>query len=58
MVYSSADGRTLLESSKVALDKGKLEEAVNCGTKVCANLVCFNSKYLPPFDEDLMLAFD
>jgi protein TIF31 len=31
---SSADGRTLLESSKVALDKGKLEDAVNYGTKV------------------------
>lgn len=31
---SSADGRTLLESSKIALDKGKLEDAVNYGTKV------------------------
>lgn len=31
---SSADGRTLLESSKVALDKGKLEDAVTYGTKV------------------------
>lgn len=31
---SSADGRNLLESSKIALDKGKLEEAVNYGTKV------------------------
>lgn len=31
---SSADGRTLLESSKVALDKGKLEDAVMYGTKV------------------------
>ncbi|KAF3795052.1 TSS protein [Nymphaea thermarum] len=31
---SSADGRTLLESSKTALDKGKLEDAVNHGTKV------------------------
>jgi protein TIF31 len=31
---SSADGRNLLESSKVALDKGKLEDAVNYGTKV------------------------
>ncbi|CAA0816455.1 Tetratricopeptide repeat (TPR)-like superfamily protein [Striga hermonthica] len=30
---SSADGRTLLESSKIALDKGKLEDAVNYGTK-------------------------
>lgn len=31
---SSADGRNLLESSKIALDKGKLEDAVNYGTKV------------------------
>lgn len=31
---SSADGRTLLESSKTSLDKGKLEDAVNFGTKV------------------------
>lgn len=31
---SSADGRTLLESSKTALDKGKLEDAVTYGTKV------------------------
>lgn len=31
---SSADGRTLLESSKTFLDKGKLEDAVNYGTKV------------------------
>lgn len=31
---SSADGRNLLESSKVALDKGKLEDAVTYGTKV------------------------
>ncbi|KAK6151543.1 hypothetical protein DH2020_014178 [Rehmannia glutinosa] len=30
---SSADGRTLLESSKTSLDKGKLEDAVNYGTK-------------------------
>lgn len=31
---SSADGRTLLESSKIALDKGKLDDAVSYGTKV------------------------
>lgn len=31
---SSADGRTLLESSKTSLDKGKLEDAVTFGTKV------------------------
>lgn len=30
----SSDGRTLLESSKLALDKGKLDDAVNYGTKV------------------------
>lgn len=31
---SSIDGRNLLEASKIALDKGKLEDAVNYGTKV------------------------
>jgi len=31
---SSVDGRTLLESSKTFLDKGKLEDVVNYGTKV------------------------
>lgn len=35
---SSADGRTLLESSKTSLDKGKLEDAVNFGTKVSNSL--------------------
>ena len=35
---SSADGRNLLESSKIALDKGKLEDAVNYGTKVAISL--------------------
>ena len=34
MLCSSADGRNLLESSKTALDKGKLEDAVTYGTKV------------------------
>lgn len=34
---SSADGRQLLESSKTALDKGKLEDAVTYGTKVSAS---------------------
>ncbi|XP_075491098.1 protein REDUCED CHLOROPLAST COVERAGE 3-like [Primulina tabacum] len=34
VVCSSADGRTLLESSKIALDKGKLEDAVKYGTKI------------------------
>ncbi|KAL3643024.1 hypothetical protein CASFOL_013839 [Castilleja foliolosa] len=36
---SSADGRTLLESSKTSLDKGKLEDAVNFGTKALSKLV-------------------
>ncbi|MCO5611354.1 hypothetical protein L7F22_065607 [Adiantum nelumboides] len=36
---SSADGRTLLESSKTALDKGKLDDAVTYGTKALAKLV-------------------
>jgi protein TIF31 len=31
---SSADGKTLLESSKTVLDKGKLDNAVNYGIKV------------------------
>lgn len=39
---SSADGRTLLESSKTALDKGKLDDAVNYGTKVDATLCSHN----------------
>lgn len=34
VLCSSADGRNLLESSKTALDKGKLEDAVTYGTKV------------------------
>ncbi|GAB2267486.1 hypothetical protein Dimus_002470 [Dionaea muscipula] len=36
---SSADGRTLLESSKTSLDKGKLEDAVNYGTKALSKLI-------------------
>lgn len=39
VVCSSADGRTLLEASKVALDKGKLENAVNYGTKALAKMI-------------------
>ncbi|CAN6483481.1 unnamed protein product [Victoria cruziana] len=42
---SSADGRTLLESSKTALDKGKLEDAVNHGTKALARLVAVCGPY-------------
>lgn len=36
MACTSADGRNLLESSKTALDKGKLDDAVSYGTKVFA----------------------
>ncbi|GAB4844598.1 hypothetical protein Ancab_037997, partial [Ancistrocladus abbreviatus] len=42
---SSADGRQLLESSKTALDKGKLEEAVNYGTKALAKLIAVCGPY-------------
>ncbi|KAJ6348343.1 hypothetical protein OIU76_004753 [Salix suchowensis] len=42
---SSADGRALLESSKVALDKGKLEDAVNYGTKALAKMIAVCGPY-------------
>ncbi|BAT87848.1 Protein TSS-like protein [Vigna angularis] len=42
---SSADGRQLLESSKTALDKGKLEDAVTYGTKALARLVAVCGPY-------------
>ncbi|KAK9141476.1 hypothetical protein Syun_010876 [Stephania yunnanensis] len=42
---STADGRTLLESSKTSLDKGKLEDAVNYGTKALAKLVAVCGPY-------------
>ncbi|XP_027353234.1 protein TSS-like [Abrus precatorius] len=42
---SSADGRQLLESSKTALDKGKLENAVTYGTKALAKLVAVCGPY-------------
>nr|AWY63023.1 tetratricopeptide repeat-like superfamily protein [Erythranthe lewisii] len=42
---SSADGRTLLESSKTSLDKGKLEDAVNFGTKALSKLVAVCGPY-------------
>ncbi|KAJ4851671.1 hypothetical protein Tsubulata_014495 [Turnera subulata] len=45
VVCSSADGRTLLESSKVALDKGKLEDAVNYGTKALAKMIAVCGPY-------------
>lgn len=42
---SSADGRQLLESSKTALDKGKLEDAVSYGTKALTKLVAVCGPY-------------
>ncbi|XP_049415053.1 protein REDUCED CHLOROPLAST COVERAGE 2 isoform X2 [Solanum stenotomum] len=42
---SSADGRTLLESSKTSLDKGKLEDAVTFGTKALSKLVSVCGPY-------------
>ncbi|XP_058115653.1 protein REDUCED CHLOROPLAST COVERAGE 3-like isoform X3 [Magnolia sinica] len=42
---SSADGRTLLESSKTALDKGKLEDAVNYGTKALSKMIAVCGPY-------------
>lgn len=42
---SSADGRALLESSKTSLDKGKLEDAVNYGTKALSKLVSVCGPY-------------
>lgn len=45
VICSSADGRNLLESSKVALDKGKLEDAVNYGTKALAIIIAVCGPY-------------
>ncbi|KAJ1410088.1 Tetratricopeptide-like helical domain superfamily [Sesbania bispinosa] len=42
---SSIDGRNLLESSKIALDKGKLEDAVNFGTKALAKMMAVCGPY-------------
>ncbi|KAK9229459.1 hypothetical protein WN944_022421 [Citrus x changshan-huyou] len=42
---TSADGRTLLESSKIALDKGKLEDAVTYGTKAPARMIAVCGPY-------------
>ncbi|PIA42283.1 hypothetical protein AQUCO_02000027v1 [Aquilegia coerulea] len=39
VICSTADGRNLLESSKTALDKGKLEDAVNYGTKALSKMI-------------------
>ncbi|KAK9066295.1 hypothetical protein SSX86_013616 [Deinandra increscens subsp. villosa] len=45
VLCSSADGRTLLESSKIALDKGKLEDAVNYGTKALSKMIAVCGPY-------------
>ncbi|KAJ0960340.1 hypothetical protein J5N97_001824 [Dioscorea zingiberensis] len=42
---SSADGRNLLESAKVALDKGKLEDAVTYGTKALSKMIAVCGPY-------------
>lgn len=60
MGCSSIDGRNLLESSKIALDKGKLEDAVSYGTKVIINsleqiFMCFLNKYDAVFDITIIL---
>ncbi|KAL0723533.1 hypothetical protein Bca4012_038132 [Brassica carinata] len=41
----SSDGRTLLESSKFALDKGKLDDAVNYGTKALTKMIAVCGPY-------------
>ncbi|KAJ4953786.1 hypothetical protein NE237_030618 [Protea cynaroides] len=41
----SADGRNLLESSKIALDKGNLEDAVNYGTKALTKVIAVCGPY-------------
>jgi protein TIF31 len=41
----SSDGRTLLESSKLALDKGKLDDAVSYGTKALVKMIAVCGPY-------------
>ncbi|CAH8353902.1 unnamed protein product [Eruca vesicaria subsp. sativa] len=41
----SSDGRSLLESSKIALDKGKLDDAVIYGTKALAKMIAVCGPY-------------
>ncbi|XP_010250244.1 PREDICTED: protein TSS-like isoform X2 [Nelumbo nucifera] len=43
--FSSADGRALMESSKASLDKGKLEDAVNYGTKALSKMIAVCGPY-------------
>ncbi|KAK8950120.1 Clustered mitochondria protein [Platanthera guangdongensis] len=45
LVCSSIDGRNLLESSKTALDKGKLEDAVSYGTKALSKMIAVCGPY-------------
>ncbi|ONM12985.1 Tetratricopeptide repeat (TPR)-like superfamily protein [Zea mays] len=45
VVYSSIDGRNLLESSKMALDKGKLDDAVSYGTKALSKIIAVCGPY-------------
>ncbi|XP_074566705.1 protein REDUCED CHLOROPLAST COVERAGE 3-like [Curcuma longa] len=45
VVLSSADGRNLLESSKAALDKGKLDAAVSFGTKALTKMIAICGSY-------------
>ncbi|VVA91423.1 unnamed protein product [Arabis nemorensis] len=41
----SSDGRALLESSKLALDKGQLDDAVNYGTKALGKMIAVCGPY-------------
>jgi protein TIF31 len=45
VVYSSIDSRNLLESSKMALDKGKLDDAVNYGAKALSKVIAVCGPY-------------
>uniref|UniRef100_A0A804MI00 Beta-ketoacyl-[acyl-carrier-protein] synthase III C-terminal domain-containing protein n=1 Tax=Zea mays TaxID=4577 RepID=A0A804MI00_MAIZE len=45
VVYSSIDGRNLLESSKMALDKGKLDDAVSYGTNALSKIIVVCGPY-------------
>ncbi|XP_062184018.1 protein REDUCED CHLOROPLAST COVERAGE 2-like isoform X2 [Phragmites australis] len=45
VIYSSIDSRNLLESSKMALDKGKLDDAVSYGTKALSKIIAVYGPY-------------
>ncbi|EPS64934.1 hypothetical protein M569_09837, partial [Genlisea aurea] len=45
VAYSSADARALLEASKSSLDKGKLDDAVNFGTKALVKMISVCGPY-------------